>query len=115
MAGGGRGRSEFRSGLCFYRVQQHRSCGSKTAREKAKLLAAKASPGERLLDPVDHSVKENNFIAGISAMNDMLEMFPKDKRLAYLAGGWLMGQNSYEQAQKPAERRWPSTRIIRRR
>jgi tetratricopeptide (TPR) repeat protein len=70
------------------------------AREKAKLLAPKASPGERLLIQWITSVKENNFIAGISAMNDMLEMFPKDKHLAYMAGGWLMGQNSYEQAQK---------------
>jgi tetratricopeptide (TPR) repeat protein len=71
-----------------------------TAQEKAKLLAAKATPGERLLIQWITSVKENNFIAGISAMNDMLEMFPKDKHLAYLAGNWMMGQNSYEQAQK---------------
>jgi len=71
-----------------------------TAQEKAKLLATKASPGERLLIQWITSVKENNFIAGISAMNDMREMFPKDKHLAYLAGNWMMGQNSYEQAQK---------------
>jgi tetratricopeptide (TPR) repeat protein len=70
------------------------------AREKAKLLAPKASPGERLLIQWITSVKENNFIAGISAMNDMREMFPKDKHLSYLAGNWMMGQNSYEQAQK---------------
>ena len=68
------------------------------AREKAKLLAVKTTPGERLLIQWITGVKENNFIAGISAMNDMLEMFPKDKRLAYLAGSWLMAQNSYEQA-----------------
>jgi tetratricopeptide (TPR) repeat protein len=73
------------------------------AQEKAKLLAPKASPGERLLIQWITSVREGNFIAGISAMNDMLEMFPKDKRLAYLAGSWLMGQNSYEQAQKTLE------------
>jgi tetratricopeptide (TPR) repeat protein len=73
---------------------------AKVAQEKAKLLAAKASPGERLLIQWITSVRENNFIAGISAMNDMLEMFPKDKHLAYLAGSWMMGQNSYEQAQK---------------
>src|SRR5713226_1083247 len=66
---------------------------AKAAQEKAKLLAAKASPGERLLIQWITSVKENNFITGISAMNDMLEMFPKDKRLAYLAGNWMMGQN----------------------
>jgi tetratricopeptide (TPR) repeat protein len=70
------------------------------AREKAKQLAAKTTPGERLLIQWITGVKENNFIAGISAMNDMLEMFPKDKRLFYLVGGWLMGQNSYDQAQK---------------
>ena len=73
---------------------------AKAAQEKAKLLAAKASPGERLLIQWITSVRENNFIAGISAMNDMLEMFPKDKHLAYLAGNWMMGQNGYEQAQK---------------
>ena len=76
---------------------------AKAAQEKAKLLAVKTSPGERLLIQWITSVKENNFIAGISAMNDMLEMFPKDKRLAYLAGSWMMGQNSYEQAQKTLE------------
>lgn len=74
------------------------------AREKAKLLAPKASPGERLLIQWIAGAKENNFIAAISAMNDLLEMFPKDKRLAYLAGNWMMGQNSYEQAQKTLER-----------
>jgi tetratricopeptide (TPR) repeat protein len=74
------------------------------AREKAKLLAPKASPGERLLIQWIAGAKENNFIAAISGMNDLLEMFPKDKRLAYLAGNWLMGQNSYEQAQKTLER-----------
>jgi tetratricopeptide (TPR) repeat protein len=73
------------------------------ARERAKLLAPKASAGERLLIQWIAGAKENNFIASISAMNDMLEMFPKDKRLAYLAGGWMMGQNSYEQAQKSLE------------
>jgi tetratricopeptide (TPR) repeat protein len=73
------------------------------AREKAKLLGPQASPGERLLIQWFTSVKENNFIAGISAMNDLLEMFPKDKRLAYLAGSWLMGQSSYQQAQKTLE------------
>ena len=74
------------------------------AREKAKLLAPKASAGERLLIQWIAGAKENNFIAAISGMNDLLEMFPKDKRLAYLAGNWMMGQNSYEQAQKTLER-----------
>ncbi len=74
------------------------------AREKAKLLAPKASPGERLLIQWITGAKENNFLVAISAMNDMLEMFPKDKRLAYQAANWMMGQNSYEQALKSLER-----------
>ncbi|MGH9501729.1 MAG: tetratricopeptide repeat protein [Terriglobales bacterium] len=74
------------------------------AQEKAKRLAPRTTPGERLLIQWITSVKENKFIAGISAMNDLLEMFPKDKQLAYLAGNWLMGQNSYEPAQKSLER-----------
>ncbi len=76
------------------------------AREKAKApaLTAKVTPGERLLIQWIVSVQENNFLAGISAMNDMLEMYPKDKQLASLAGNWMMGQSNYEQAQKTLER-----------
>jgi tetratricopeptide (TPR) repeat protein len=74
------------------------------SRQKAKALAAKVTPGERLMIEWITNVQENNFIAGISAMNDMLEMFPKDKRLFYLAGNWLMGENGNEQAEKLFQR-----------
>ena len=37
-------------------------------------------------------------------MNDMLEMYPKDKHLLYLAGNWLMGENGDEQAQRLLEK-----------
>ncbi len=49
-------------------------------------------------------VQQGDFIGGISAMNDMLEMYPKDKHLFYLAGNWLMGENGDEQAQKMMEK-----------
>jgi len=74
------------------------------AREKAKTLVSKASPGERLMVQWITNVQENNFIAGIAAMNDMLAMYPKDKRLPYLVANWLMAENGYEQAQKMLER-----------
>lgn len=74
------------------------------AREKAKALAAKATSGERLMVEWITNVQAGNFIVGIAAMNDMLEMYPKDKRLLYLAGNWLMVENSSEQAQKLLER-----------
>src|SRR5579863_6882517 len=69
------------------------------AREKARALAPKATRGEQLMVAWIVKVQEGDFIGGISAMNDMLEMYPKDKHLYYLAGNWLMGENGNEQAQ----------------
>ncbi|MFY9683563.1 MAG: tetratricopeptide repeat protein [Candidatus Sulfotelmatobacter sp.] len=74
------------------------------AREKAKALAPKLTPGERLMVEWIAKVQEGDFIGGISAMNDMLEMFPKDKHLLYLAGNWLMGENGSDQAQRLFEK-----------
>src|ERR1700686_3210514 len=74
------------------------------ARTKAKALAPKLAPGEQLMVSWIVEVQEGDFIAGISAMNDMLEMYPKDKRLLYLAGNWLMGENGDDQAQRMMEK-----------
>lgn len=74
------------------------------ARAKAKALAARVTPGERLMIQWIASVQENNYLAGIAAMNDMVEMYPKDKRVLYLVGNWLMNQNEYGPCQKMLER-----------
>jgi tetratricopeptide (TPR) repeat protein len=74
------------------------------AREKAKTLAPKLTPGEQLMIAWIVKVQEGDFIGGISAMNDMLEMYPKDKHLFYLAGNWLMGEEGTEQAGKMMEK-----------
>ena len=74
------------------------------AREKAKALLPKVTPGEQLMVRWIADVQEGNYIAGISAMNDMLAMFPKDKHLLYLVGNWLMAENGNEQAEKIFER-----------
>jgi tetratricopeptide (TPR) repeat protein len=74
------------------------------ARAKAKALAPKLTPGEQLMVGWIVKVQEGDFIAGISSMNDMLEMYPKDKRLLYLAGNWLMGENGDDQAQRMMEK-----------
>jgi tetratricopeptide (TPR) repeat protein len=74
------------------------------ARRKAKELIEKTSPGEKLMMQWIVSVQENNTLAGIAAMNDMLAMYPKDRRLYYLVGNWMMGVNGYQQAQKMFER-----------
>jgi len=71
-----------------------------TARAKAKELAPKATPGEQLMVAWVVKVQEGDFLGGITAMNDMLEMYPHDKHLLYLAGNWLMGENGNDQAQR---------------
>jgi len=74
------------------------------AREKAKALATKLTPGEQLMIAWIAKVQEGDFIGGISAMNDLLEVYPKDKHLLYLAANWLMGEDGDEQAQRLLEK-----------
>jgi tetratricopeptide (TPR) repeat protein len=74
------------------------------AREKAKALAPKLTPGEQLMIAWITKVQEGDFIGGISAMNDVLEMYPRDKHLLYLAGNWLMLEDGDEQSKRIMER-----------
>src|SRR6202047_4217622 len=74
------------------------------AREKAKTLAPKLTPGEQLMISWISKVQEGDFLGGITAMNDMLEMYPRDKHLLYLAGNWLMLEDGDEQAQRIMEK-----------
>ena len=73
------------------------------ARNYAKFFAPRGSLGEQLMVSWIAKVQEGDFIGGISAMNDMLEMFPKDKHVYYLAANWLMGENGDDQAQRLLE------------
>ncbi|HEV2469435.1 MAG TPA: tetratricopeptide repeat protein [Candidatus Sulfotelmatobacter sp.] len=70
------------------------------ARDKAKAIAPKLTPGEQLMIAWVSKVQEGDYIGGITAMNDMLEMYPRDKHLLYLAGNWLMGENGNDQAER---------------
>jgi tetratricopeptide (TPR) repeat protein len=74
------------------------------ARAKAKELAPKVTPGEKFMVAWISKVQEGDFLGGITAMNDMLEMYPHDKHLFYLAGNWLMGENGNDQAQRLFEK-----------
>jgi tetratricopeptide (TPR) repeat protein len=75
-----------------------------TARTKAKQLAAKVSPDEQLLIRWMADSQESNYIPAISAMNDLLAKYPRDQRLAFLAGDWLNGQQRWDQAVVVLER-----------
>src|SRR5450432_3400057 len=74
------------------------------ARAKAKEIAPKLAPGEQLMIAWISKVQDGDFLGGITAMNDMLEMYPRDKHLLYLAGNWLMGENGSDQAQRLFEK-----------
>jgi tetratricopeptide (TPR) repeat protein len=74
------------------------------ARAKAKDLAPKTTAGEKLMVAWVVKVEEGDFLGGITAMNDMLAMYPRDKHLLYLAGNWLMGENGNDQAQHMMEK-----------
>jgi tetratricopeptide (TPR) repeat protein len=74
------------------------------ARAKAKALSPKLTPGEQLMVSWISKVQEGDFLGGITAMNDMLEMYPHDKHLLYQAGNWLMLEDGNEQAQRIMEK-----------
>src|SRR5215469_4718348 len=74
------------------------------ARNHAKDLAPKTTPGEQLMVAWIVKVQEGDFLGGITAMNDMLAMFPRDKHLYYLAGNWLMGENGNDHARHMMEK-----------
>jgi tetratricopeptide (TPR) repeat protein len=71
------------------------------ARAKAESLSQQVSPGEQLLIRWMAGVHENRYVDGIMAMNDMLAMFPRDKRLNFMVGYWLFRwQDEYEVSKK---------------
>ena len=72
--------------------EQQKAC------QKAKQFAAESSPGEQLLVRWLASAQENSYLPAIAAMNDLLEKYPQDHRLAFLAGDWLVLQQRYEPA-----------------
>jgi tetratricopeptide (TPR) repeat protein len=74
------------------------------ARAKALALVPKLTPGEQLMVGWISQVQEGKYIDGIALMNDMLEMYPRDKHLLYLAGNWLMGENGTDQSQRMMEK-----------
>src|SRR6202041_2493286 len=74
------------------------------ARAKAKALVPKLTAGEQLMVGWIIKVQEGDYIEGISLMNDLLEMYPRDKHLLYLAGNWLMLEEGNQQAQRIMEK-----------
>ncbi len=64
---------------------------------RAKKLAPHVSSSERLLIEWLGGVQEDNYVPAIAAMNDLLTRYPRDRRLLFLAGRWLVHQERYAQ------------------
>lgn len=75
----------------------------KAERQKAESLKPRVTRDERLLIEWFDGVRENNYVAGIAAMNDLLQRYPNDKQLLMWSGSWLFHQEEYERAQKKLE------------
>lgn len=71
-----------------------------SSREKAKASAKDATQAEQLMVRWMAGIHENNYVQGISAMNDLLALYPQDKRLNFLIGYWLYKQDEYDIAEK---------------
>jgi tetratricopeptide (TPR) repeat protein len=76
----------------------------KAAVEKALLTSQNATPGEKLLVKWLTSVEGGHFVDAITAMNDLLAMYPRDTELNFEAEVWLDGQREYEAAAKFGKR-----------
>jgi tetratricopeptide (TPR) repeat protein len=72
-------------------------------REKANFLAKYVTPSERLLITWFNGVRENQYLSGIPAMNELVQQYPKDKHILVWAGSWLFHERDYELAQKRLE------------
>ena len=82
----------------------HDPAEQQAARARAKQLAPRVSRAEQLLIRWLAGAQEDNYVPAIAAMNDLLEKFPRDQRLAFLAGGWLVKQEQYKQGVVVLER-----------
>jgi tetratricopeptide (TPR) repeat protein len=75
-----------------------------SARAAAWRLAPQASHGEQLMVQWFASAKEGNFVAAIAAINDVVELYPKDKWILFQSGRWMILQRNWEKGQALLER-----------
>ena len=71
------------------------------SRAHAKAAMGEVTPAEQLMVKWITGAHEDNYVEGIQAMNDLLAIYPQDKRLNFLAGYWLYRQDEFERAKKP--------------
>lgn len=83
--------------ICMTTVDPAEESSNRTL---AKATVKDKTPGEQLMVRWMAGIHENNYVDGISAMNDLLALYPNDKRLNFLIGYWLYKQDQYDVAEK---------------
>jgi tetratricopeptide (TPR) repeat protein len=68
------------------------------AREKANAAKSKVSRGEQLIIEWVTNSTEGRYVPAIQAMNEVMDEYPNDKHLAWLAGVWLENQQQWKRA-----------------
>jgi tetratricopeptide (TPR) repeat protein len=74
------------------------------AMQRAKALAPKATPDEKLFVNWLLDVQQGDNIAAIGAMNDLLARFPEDKHILYFTSEWLYLQEDYDRSRTMMEK-----------
>src|SRR5437899_9129713 len=69
-------------------------------RALAKATMKDVSPEEQLMVRWMVDTNESRYVEGIAAMNDLLAVYPHDKRLNFLVAYWLYKQDQYDLAEK---------------
>jgi len=87
--------------ICFTTVDP---AEESSTRAKAKAAMSGVSGPEQLVIKWIAAVHENNYMAGIQAMNDLVTAYSHDKRVNFLAGYWLYRQDEYDHSQVLTER-----------
>ncbi|HJZ64939.1 MAG TPA: hypothetical protein VKD70_11500 [Candidatus Acidoferrum sp.] len=80
-----------------------RTTPNPAALAKAEALVPHATPDEQLLVRWMTYVQERNLLPAISAMNDLLKKYPRDKHILYVTGEWLLIQQDDDHARKMLE------------
>ena len=70
---------------------------------KAKSLMPRCTPDEQLLIRWMTSLSDRDLLPAISAMNDLMNRYPKDPHVLYLIADWLYYRQDYELARKMLE------------
>jgi predicted Zn-dependent protease len=94
---------QFALGYAVLSYAARRGTPNADAQKRAKALLPRATPDEQLMVRFMTSAQDGDLLPAISAMNDLLKRFPKDKHVLYLTAEWLYYQQDYDRSRKMME------------